>query len=749
MRNLFSLLLLLLLSVPQLKAIMANPYPSSCRQPDGSYITITLHGDEFSNFTSTEDGYTVIKNDAGYYVYANLVNGEAEPTSVIARNIDQRSDSDKKFLNSVQKNITTHKVDESTKTKATNLIASVNAQPKANNYSKFKGLVILVEYNNCAFSRSDIQDIFNNMVNQKDYTGFQTTSAIPETVKYTGSVRDYFYDNSNGKFDPQFNVVGPVKVNYSKTYINQTTNAQTLMTAAVKAADDLVNYKDFDTDGDNVVDMVYFIFAGAGSNVSGNNSALLWPHASSFYSTLRLDNVSFGRYACSTELYGAESSSVIDGIGTICHEFSHTLGLMDEYDTDYASSGGTSNHPDNWSLMASGSYLNYSRTPAGYSLFEKYSVGFSTPTLISDKGDLSLEALEASHTGYQINSAINKEYFLLENRQKIKWDSYLPGHGMLIFRVDSTSTAPWSSNKVNANPAHNYYELVRAYPSSAVASSDPFPGTGKVTSITNETTPNLKSWTGVDTPFTLYNINEDSNGVITFSVKAAETESDTEDFENMPLNTEDVTGVEGKFCKWDFTKATVEMRNSNKSVGILRNSEVKTDEIPSYVQILSFDIDNPTTINTIIRCYYSINGGSTWKSAQTFDGLESVTINANSKGSLKYNINISTPAIFRIRDFMGSSTDKCYLDNVKFVYSERHSGVDEIKSDDTSSLSIYRSGNVITMAGLQESLPVNIFTAEGKLINSLQPQGDSLEFQLPTSGFYIIQQGAKSVKLIY
>ena len=89
-----------------------------------------------------------------------------------------------------------------------------------------------------------------------------------------------------------------------------------------------MNYKYYDRYGDGTVDMVFFLFAGGGSNFSGNDSRLLWPHASTVLSK-SLDGVRFGRYACSTELYGRPQSKIIDGIGTICHEFSHVLGIAD------------------------------------------------------------------------------------------------------------------------------------------------------------------------------------------------------------------------------------------------------------------------------------------------------------------------------------------------------------------------------------------------------------------------------------
>ena len=53
-------------------ATPADPTPTRVTQPDGTTITVVLHGDEFLNYLTTSDGYTVVKNEAGYYTYACL-----------------------------------------------------------------------------------------------------------------------------------------------------------------------------------------------------------------------------------------------------------------------------------------------------------------------------------------------------------------------------------------------------------------------------------------------------------------------------------------------------------------------------------------------------------------------------------------------------------------------------------------------------------------------------------------------------
>jgi M6 family metalloprotease-like protein len=508
-------------------AVPAHKGAVKMTQPDGTTVTIRLHGDEYLSFNTTTDGYSIVKNNQGYYVYAELRNGQLQPTARVAHDVVERSADEQSYLSGIKKYqtpaMTQAVVNEKTKELSRRSAARQQASNRAAqyDYSNFRGLIILVEFSDRSFSRSDYDSIVSDLANAENYKGFSTR------YPYTGSVRDYFSDNSAGLFQPHFDVVGPVKVNRSQYYAKKTQNAAQVVYDAVTAADSKVNFKDYDRNNDGMVDMIYFIFAGYGSNYGGNDERLIWPHASQVYNPqnygwVRKDGVYLGRYACSTELYGwsSQSEKIIDGIGTICHEFSHVLGLPDFYDTDYEENGGESHHPGGWDVMAGGSYNNYGRTPVGYTLFERYAIGFATPEVIDAPGQYTLQNV-SNNVGYRINTPQSKEYFLLENRQKDKWNQYGPGHGMLVFRVDSTNSDVWNSNQVNVNPSHNYFELLRAggYKSDEVNwGSDPFPGTKKVKTLNNETSPaNMKTWTGKNTPLGLDNIKE-ANGVITFDV---------------------------------------------------------------------------------------------------------------------------------------------------------------------------------------------------------------------------------------
>ena len=527
----------LVLSLGIARAVPAHPKAMPFVQPDGTQVMLRLIGDEWLHFNTTEDGYSVVMDARGYYVYAELAaDGTLKPTAHIAHDFSKRTADEKAFLSTVKKRLAP-KMDEETfairqKVRARQQKKLVERRAAQYDYNNFRGLIILIEYSNKSFSRNDYKDIIDHMVNDENYSGYYNANGQKET--FTGSVRDYYSDNSNGLFQPQFDIYGPVKVNYSQTQGNN--QYMQILNAAINAVDSQIDFSDYDRDGDGKVDMIYFILAGNGSNYGGNNSGLWWPHRSVLYNTnnyswLQKDGVRLYDYASSVELYGwtsAPSTVTIDGIGTICHEFSHVLGLPDFYDADYEKSGGESNHPDNWSIMAGGSYENIGRTPVGYSLYERYATGFAVPTLIEHGGNFSLEQIGSSNTGYRINTTVDNEYFLLENRQPsmFKWDEYLPGHGMVVFRVDRTNTNIWDNNQVNNNPAHNYYELLRAggagyvdpYTEHTGSDHDPFPGTNNVTELHSNSSPaNLKSWTGQETPWIISNISENS-GVISFSV---------------------------------------------------------------------------------------------------------------------------------------------------------------------------------------------------------------------------------------
>ena len=504
-------------------AVPAHRGAAQVRQPDGSTITLRLYGDEWMNFHATDDGYSVVKDQHGYYVYAQLKEGRLEATERVAHDIAERSSSELEWLKGIRK----FQTPSFSERMAQKMVQEQNRRTSMLNtrraalydYSTFRGLVILIEFNDRFFSRSNYAQVIDDMLNQPNYKGYDNS----RYGKFTGSVRDYFVDNSLGKFEPQFDVVGPVRVGYSQYDPHQVDDVAPIIFDALLKIDGTVDFTRYDADKNGVADLIYIVFAGLGSHFEANDERLVWPHAGMLTNNgpVVFDGVRMNNYACSTELYGDEEAHILDGIGTFCHEFSHVLGLPDLYDTDYEKSGGESNHPGDWSIMAGGGYANYGRTPVGYSLYERYAAGFALPEVIDGEGSKRLNPLALFNKGYRINTEVTNEFFLLENRQpsQFKWDEYLPGHGLLVFRVDSTNAVIWERNQANVNPRHNYFTMIRAGGDTGATDSDPFPGKNEVTELDNYTNPaNLLTWAGKNALWGIYDITEKGN-VIRFDVR--------------------------------------------------------------------------------------------------------------------------------------------------------------------------------------------------------------------------------------
>ena len=680
MRNILVLLALGLVCVVA-RAVPADPTPAQVSQPDGTTLTVVLHGDEFFNYLTTADGYTIVKNKAGYYTYAQLDGNSLVAGSLIARDAEHRSAADHAALASVPKGLTSRDMVQHGKrlmNHRNDLLRGIGHGGHMD-YSKFRGLIILINYTDKKFenyipSNYTTQGFYNDMVNGHDYQGF--TLPAGTNVECMGSVRDYYYDNSFQQFDPHFDILGPVDVPFASTDAHQF-RCDSIFFAALEALDPEVDFSQYDTDEDGTADMVFFLVAGYGSDYSANNRDYLWPHMKDFTESPVLDGVNFRLYACSTGMTGEEGDYVvynnIAGIGTICHEFSHCLGLPDFYDTDNDGSGGVNHqYPLTWSIMASGFKNNNGRNPAGYSLFERYALGFAQPILIEGEGTITVPALEKSNMGYRLNTANEGEYFLIENRQRVKWDKNLSGPGMLIFRVDSTNVEVWENNLVNANPNHMYYELLRAkFNGMNDSPRDPFPGTGNVTSITNATQPNLRTWDGKLSHYAIINIAE-ADSIITFDVVIDNSKSSIEDFEKMPVAaTLNERGVAGVYANWDFYNCAVvdTAQVGNGHVVAMRNGSYfnTVENLNKIPKVVRFKVFNPTSSGVEITPKYSVNNGSRWKELDTYPYSIYVAAGASAEATFS-TFPTNQPIMLRLQQTMGSSSQYCFIDDIEICY---------------------------------------------------------------------------------
>ena len=318
---------------------------------------------------------------------------------------------------------------------------------------KKKGLIILVQFSDKKFKDSHDLTFYKGVANEP---GFTTEDG------FHGSVRDYFKAQSNGVFDVEFDVVGPVTMPNGYAYYGQNAGisgdarAGEMVAEACKAIDGEVNFADYDWDGDGEVDQVFALYAGMGE-ASGGSEDTIWPHKwtlsdSDYGSKLNLDNVDINTYACSCEMTLDDRDNykeTVDGIGTICHEFSHCLGLADMYDTDYSGGYGMST----WDIMDQGNYNGNSYIPAGYTAWERAFAGWLEPEELTEATSVDdMAPLSDGGKAYLIrNDGHSDEYYLLENRSQTGWDAGLAASGLLVVHVDFDENV-WARNKVNDDP---------------------------------------------------------------------------------------------------------------------------------------------------------------------------------------------------------------------------------------------------------------------------------------------------------
>ncbi len=485
------------------------------KQPDGTELKVRLIGDEFHHYYLSEDGILLLGDATNYLCYASVNNGLIAPSTIKATDISSRSVAANHLLTSqdnkeILKNYTTGMEKETSM-----LRKSVEQMHKSVSYptiGKQKVLVILAEFADESFITPNPKESFDRMLNEKGYS----------ENGGTGSVRDYYMASSNNLYEPDIKVYGPVKLPNKMAYYGANDiwgndmNPAQMVADACKLLDDEIDFSEYDLDHDGFVDNIYVFYAGYGE-ADGGDANTIWPHQFYVYRgakiTQELDGVLIDRYACSNEI--VMKTKKMAGIGTFCHEFGHVLGLPDLYATDYR----TDAHPGNWDIMASGSYLNEGNTPPMMSAYERYFLGWTEPLEIKQTDTTFVLPPLIENKVYKISTKKPDEYFLFENRQQKGFDSYLPGHGMLIWHIDYKEYY-WNQNKPNNDGSHQYVDIEEA---GGIASPDhydsfPFPGTSNVTSITDKTSPSLKTWNGTASNLGIYNIYETPDSLILFDV---------------------------------------------------------------------------------------------------------------------------------------------------------------------------------------------------------------------------------------
>lgn len=478
-----------------LSALAVPPLPGfvSIPQPDGSVVEAKIIGDKDFHYYELLDGS---------YMVADLTDGFLKPAS--QENIKALIDADMIRRNEVA-------------SAPQNRIAPAAIRKDFPTTGVVKGLIVLAEFQDVKFQQSSTPEYFKTKLNKEGYTGDETA----------GSALDYFMEQSKGQFTPQFDVVGPITLPHNRSDYGLNENLVGLFSDAAKLADTEcdVDFSEYDIDKDHYVDFFFVIFAGHGE-AQGGPVECVWPAMKdvSYDISERFDNKYLGVAACSCELKGGEGTD-LDGVGTVCHEFSHILGLPDTYDSQGTGCYGMGHYD----MMCYGPYNGEMRVPSGYTAMDKYTLGWIEPRILdAPEKDVTLKPLSTDNDCiFIVNPDNANEYYTLENRQLKGFDSALPGHGLVISYVNYNRNI-WKKN--SPNTLISVYEHVAIVPadnskmlntknSLNYEEGDPFPGKNGVTSFTASTAPAAiwqASGTVKPADISITNIRESEDGIITF-----------------------------------------------------------------------------------------------------------------------------------------------------------------------------------------------------------------------------------------
>lgn len=495
-------------------AVAVPAFPGLIRftQPNNREITVSIYlkGDERVHWAETEDGYTLLHADDGSLVYATRdIMGDLIPTDMLATDKETRNAEVNKFLEKTPKHLRYSVRQVEQLLDIWRQVENAKSGPKTMSdvTGNKKFLVILFAFSDQSMTHTKLE--FRRLFNQVNYTANGST----------GSVHDYYHDVSGGLFSLSVDVVGPFTGKRNTAYYGSSDNgSQAFAREAVDSAAKYVDFSTYDNDNDGYIDGLHIIFAGHGEE-AGAGSDRIWSHKWNIFNPPTYNNTVVDVYSCSPECSGSGGTD-ITAIGVICHELGHVFGAPDYYDTDYAN--GTPEYPGlgQWDIMSSGSWNRSGKCPAQHNPYTKAYIyrWIDCDTLGSATAQYILDPVENGGKVYRVNTSTVGDFFLIENRQQIKWDNWIPGHGMLVYHLHPNAHG---RNVDNHNHPQQIYIIARTSSTDTFPTNNPssygavnnlsaaFPGDGGYRdSLTDNSIPWFRPWSKQKNNMPLLNISE-------------------------------------------------------------------------------------------------------------------------------------------------------------------------------------------------------------------------------------------------
>ena len=499
------LILSILVPPGQVFSSPLDPTPFFVMQPDGSQLKIRAVGDEWYSYLQTIDGYTILKHsDGGYYYAVRDPSGHIKPGVFLARQKENRTFWEQAYLAKIGRSAQPDLeiILEHISNNPYSLKNFVNERSLINNLNLKMGgkkainlCVLLVEFDevNHLFPKNNFDSFFNG--------------DTPTTVK------TYYQDASYGQVEIQADIFNWYRDNTPLQSRDFDKPVEQMLNNAILGLDGEIDFSKYDNDKDGKLDAIIMIYAGEFQQNNNETRYNFGAYAGSLGSTYKLiaDGVAIDRMCCSSEL---KANGDQQAVGVAIHELGHLIFAMpDIYDT----AGNTSGVGHFCTMGAL--WLDGGWTPPMLGAFSKECAGFAEPILIPEltNNKYSIQtAYDHNDAIFRINMPDNPtEYFLIENRQKIQNDKYLPGDGMLIWHIDIKMSGNNSEQndhqKVTLEQADGYNDLLRGINNGD--SGDPFPGNRLKRTFDNDSQPNSNDWFGNITNIAIDNISDSDSGM--------------------------------------------------------------------------------------------------------------------------------------------------------------------------------------------------------------------------------------------
>lgn len=409
------------------------------RQPDGSTIEIRVWGDEFYSVGETLDGYTVVRDpETGMFSYARLSDdgrtllsigvaaGERPPAGLRQHVRIDREAAHEQAL--AARDAFERRAFEGP-------YAPRLRGERGPTTGPVVGITLIIDFSDDpgTIPPGNVDDYCN----LPGYTGYGNH----------GSVRDYFYDVSDGLLEytnyvpPAYHRASRTKAYYTDPNVPYGQRARELINEALTAMDEAgFDFSRYDADDDGIIDALNCFYAGEIWNAWAEG---LWPHAGW---------ISFCADGVCTERYQISNMGTALSLATFCHENGHMLmGWPDLYDYDGDSSGvGT------YCLMCSSGSATNPIEPCAYM---KYTAGWADLTVLSETTPANPVSADSNVIYKFEHPTLTTEYYLIENRQKVDRDLHLPDEGLAIWHVDENGD---NSDQQQTPESHYLVTLVQA-----------------------------------------------------------------------------------------------------------------------------------------------------------------------------------------------------------------------------------------------------------------------------------------------